>query len=67
MTITCVNNIKRHKNLVYKIESVKLCNVGDLADEIKRIVVTSVSVYSNNNLCTNCIEFYKKNFRTGKG
>ena len=52
--------IKRHEKIIYKAESVTLCNFGDLADEIQGIVGPSTLVKRDDILCSNCIAFYKK-------
>ena len=54
--------IKRHKKIIYKTEFDRLCNFGDLADEIQGIVGPSTPVKRDNILCSNCITFYKKKF-----
>ena len=60
--IRCVDYINRHKKIVYKTESVRLCTIGDVADEIQGLVGPSIPVERGDILCSNCKTLYKKKF-----
>ena len=58
----CIDFVKRHKKVMGKTVSVRIYIIGDLADEIKRIVSSFILVNRDDILCFICITFYKKKF-----